>query len=93
MKFLVVWRIELALMSRGIVSSILAMPDYARPLEQQGKVIGRYHIVGAHGGAWIYDVASNEELERLLVASPVYNVSKYEVYPLADMAPPIPPAG
>lgn len=87
MKFLVVWRIEIALLSRGIVSAVLAMPEYARPLEERGKVIGRYHIVGAHGGAWIYDVDSNEELERLLVASPVYNYSRYEVYPLADMTP------
>jgi muconolactone delta-isomerase len=90
MKFLVVWRIDIAAMSRGIVSSILAMPDYAAPLEAAGKVVGRYHVVGAHGGAWIYDVASNEELERLLVQSPVYNYSHYDVYPLAEMTPPKP---
>jgi hypothetical protein len=35
------------------------MPGYARPLEQAGKVTARYHIVGAHGGAWLYDVGSN----------------------------------
>jgi hypothetical protein len=33
-------------------------------------------------------VTSNEELERLLAMSPVYNVSHYEVLPLADMETP-----
>ena len=56
--------------------------------EKQGKVIARYHIPGSHGGAWIYDVASNEELDMLLARSPVFNYSRYEVYPLADMEPP-----
>ena len=30
----------------------------------------RYHVVGAHGGAWIYDVDSHEEFERLLAVAP-----------------------
>ena len=91
MKFLVVWNIELALLSEGVLRAILRMPEYAGPLETQKKVLGRYHIPGAHGGAWIYDVASNEELDMLLARSPVYNFSRYTVYPLADMTPP-PPA-
>ncbi len=86
MKFLVLWRIELARLSPEVARAVLNMPDYASPLEQQGKVLARYHIVGAHGGAWIYDVESNEELDLLLARSPVYNVSRYEVYPLAEMA-------
>lgn len=83
MKFLVIWRIER--LSEGIVKAVLNMPAYAKPLEQQGKVLSRYHVVGAHGGAWIYDVASNEELDMLLVRSPVYNFARYEVLPLAEM--------
>lgn len=86
MKFLVLWRVELARLSSEMVRAILAMPEYAKPLEEQGKVVGRYHVVGSHGGAWIYQVDSNEELEMLLARSPVYNFSRYEVYPLADMA-------
>lgn len=85
MKFLVVWRIELSRVSSDLVRAVLRMPDYARPLEEQGKVTGRYHIVGAHGGAWIFDVSSNDELEMLLARSPVYNFSHFDVYPLADM--------
>ena len=44
--------------------AIARMPEYGRQLEDQGKVTMRYHIVGAHGGAWIYDVDSHEEFER-----------------------------
>jgi muconolactone D-isomerase len=87
-KFLVIWRLELALLSRGVLEAVARMPEYARPLEASGKVLARYHLVGAHGGAWIYEVASNEELERLLALSPVFNFSRYEVLPLAEMGPP-----
>ncbi len=89
MKFLVIWRIEIALLSREIMKSVMGMPAYAEPLEKQGKVIARYHIPGSHGGAWIYDVESNEELDMLLARSPVFNFAHYKVYPLADMVPPV----
>jgi muconolactone delta-isomerase len=84
------WRIEISLLSREVMKLVMTMPQYAEPLEQQGKVLGRYHIPGAHGGVWIYDVESNEELDMLLARSPVFNFSRYEVYPLADMVPPRP---
>ncbi len=86
MKFLVLWRMDVSRLSTDMLKAVLKMPDHAKPLEEQGKVIGRYHIVGAHEGAWIYDVTSNDELEMLLAQSPVYNFSTYQVYPLADMA-------
>jgi len=94
MKFLVIWNIDIGRLSGDVMKAVLRMRDHAVPLEQQGKVIGRYHIVGSHGGAWIYDVSSNDELEMLLAQSPVYNFSHYTVYPLADMAslPVSPPA-
>lgn len=90
MKFLVIWSIDVALLSKEVLRSVMTMPDYATPLEQQGKVVARWHIPGAHGGAWIYDVASNEELDVLLARSPVFNYSRYQVFPLADMVPPTP---
>ncbi|HVL93306.1 MAG TPA: muconolactone Delta-isomerase family protein [Acidimicrobiales bacterium] len=86
MKFLVIWNVELSRVSTEMMKSVLTMPDYAKPLEAQGKVIGRYHIVGSHGGAWIYNVDSNDELEMLLAKSPVYNFSHFQVHPLADMS-------
>ena len=88
MKFLVLWRFEIAGLRAEMVQAISRMPDYAAGLFKQGKLVARYHIVGRHGGAWIYDVTSNEELERLLAMSPVYNVSHYEVLPLAEMDTP-----
>jgi muconolactone delta-isomerase len=88
MKFLVLWHFEIAGLRSEVIGAIGRMPEYAGALAQQGKLAARYHIVGRHGGAWIYDVSSNEELERLLAMSPVYNFSHYEVLPLAEMETP-----
>jgi muconolactone delta-isomerase len=84
-KFLVIWKIELSLLSGHVASAVARMPGYAKPLERSGQIAARYHIVGAHGGAWVYDVGSNEELERLIALMPVYNFAHYTVYPLAEM--------
>ncbi|TCO62397.1 muconolactone Delta-isomerase family protein [Actinocrispum wychmicini] len=91
MKFLVLWRMELSLLSGEMAAAVARMPKYAGPLERNGKVVARYHLVGQHGGAWIYEVASNEELERLLAMSPVYNFARYEIHPLAEMPDPLNP--
>jgi muconolactone delta-isomerase len=88
-KFLVLWRMELSLLSSEMAAAVARMPRYAGPLEERGTVIARYHLVGQHGGAWIYDVNSNEELERLLAMSPVYNFARYEIHPLAEMPDPL----
>ena len=91
MKFLVLWRMELSLLSSEMAAAVARMPRYAGPLERAGKVIARYHLVGQHGGAWIYEVSSNEELERTLAMSPVYNFARYEIHPLAEMPDPVNP--
>ena len=88
MKFLVLWRIELSLVSPDVARAVGRMPEYGERLQREGKVIARYHVVGAHGGAWIYEVDSHEELERLLGRAPVFNVSTYTVHALADMESP-----
>jgi muconolactone delta-isomerase len=88
MKFLVLWQFELAALRSDVAGAISRMPKYADKLFKDKKLVARYHVVGRHGGAWIYDVASNEELERLLALAPVYNYSRYEVLPLADMDDP-----
>jgi muconolactone delta-isomerase len=87
-KFLVLWRIDLALLSEELARAIGRMPDYGQRLEREGKVLARYHVVGAHGGAWIYDVDSHEEFEQLLGRAPVFNFAQYTVHALADMEPP-----
>lgn len=89
MKFLVLWKFELAGLRSEVVPAIARMPQYAERLFKEHKLIARYHIVGRHGGAWIYDVNSNEELERLLAMAPVYNFAHYEVLPLAEMEDPL----
>jgi muconolactone delta-isomerase len=88
-KFLVLWRLELSRMSPELVRAVLRQQDYGARLLEDGKLAARYHLVGEHGGAWIYSVDSNEELDRLLAQSPVYNMASYEVHALAEMAAPI----
>ncbi len=88
MKFLVLWELEATGLRAETVHAVMRMPEYARKVKADRKLIERYHIVGKHGGAWIYDVSSNEELERLLAAAPVYNFARYQVYPLAEMETP-----
>jgi len=85
MKFLVLWSLEQNLLSDAMVRAIARMPDYGNRMEAQGSVLMRYHVVGAHGGAWLYDVASHEEFERLLAMAPVFNFARYTIHPLADM--------
>jgi len=70
------------------VRAITEQPRYGEKLERDGKLECRYHVVGSHGGAWIYNVESNEELDRLLATSPVYNYATYQVITLADMKGP-----
>ncbi|BDG01165.1 muconolactone Delta-isomerase family protein [Anaeromyxobacter oryzae] len=88
MKFLVMWELDVPRMSPALVQAVLRMPDYAKDVIARKKLDKRYHVVGKHGGAWIYDVDSNEELERLLALAPVYNFARYQVYALADMDTP-----
>ena len=88
MKFLVLWHLDTARLSPEVIGAVLDQPKYAKKLEADGKLECRYHVVGSHGGAWIYNVSSNEELDRLLAMSPVYNFASYQVLPLAEMTDP-----
>ena len=88
MTFLVLWELDGSNVTADLLRAAARMPDYAGKVKKQGKLVARYHVVGSRGGAWIYDVASNEELEQLLAMSPVYNHARYEVIALADMETP-----
>lgn len=92
-KFLVLWSLEPACLSTEVTNAVLRMPAYAEKLITQGKLEKRWHVVGQHGGAWIYCVESNEELDRLLAMAPVYNFAKYQILPLAEMITPATVAG
>lgn len=84
-KFLVLWRLEVARLGQGMAQAVMRQQDHARRLLADGTLVARYHLVGQHGGAWIYEVSSNEELDRLLATSPVYNFATYDVIPIAEM--------
>ena len=88
MKYLVIWSLEVSRLTPEVIKAVMEQPNYGKKLEADGKLECRYHIVGSHGGAWIYSVKSNEELDMLLAAAPVYNFAKYKVLPLAEMSDP-----
>ena len=88
MKFLVLWHFDISRLSPDVIRAIAEQPRYGERLEKEGKLECRYHVVGSHGGAWIYKVDSNEELDRVLAMSPVYNFATYQVLPLAEMSDP-----
>jgi muconolactone delta-isomerase len=88
MKFLVLWHFDISRLTAEVVRAIAEQPKYGEKLEKEGKLECRYHVVGSHGGAWIYKVESNEELDRLLAMSPVFNFATYQVLTLAEMRDP-----
>ena len=87
MKFLVLWSFQAGIRVGlpEVAKMISDLQDYARDLEGQKNLESYYHVVGRHGGAWILNVKSNEELEILLAKMPVYNFAKYKIYPLSEM--------
>jgi muconolactone delta-isomerase len=89
-KFLVMWRLDVGRVTPETMRTVLRQQDYGARLQADGKVLARYHLVGAHGGAWIYEVESNEELYMLLAQAPVYNLASYDVHALAEMRGPTP---
>jgi len=88
MKFLVLWHLDVGQPSPDLIKAVAETPNTAKKLPAEGKLEYRYHLIGKHGGAWIYNVNSNEELDPLLAMSPVYNYAHYEVLALADMSNP-----
>lgn len=89
-KFLVLWKLELSRATPDVARAVFRQQDYGARLQQEGKLEARYHLVGGHGGAWIYNVDSNEQLDILLAQAPLYNMSSYEVLALAEMVAPTP---
>ena len=61
--------------------AIARMPEYGSRPRAPGQGDVRYHVVGAHGGAWIYEVDSHEEFERLLAMAPVFNFAPLQRAP------------
>jgi muconolactone delta-isomerase len=89
MKFLTLWNLQVGIrVDLPEAAKMLSdLQNYAKELHKQHKLEHYYHVVGKHGGAWIFNVESNEELEILLAKMPVYNYASYEIYPLSEMNP------
>jgi muconolactone delta-isomerase len=86
LKFLVLWHLGTGQPGPDLIKAVAETPNYAKKLFADGKLECRYHLIGKHGGAWIYNVKSNEELDLLLAMSPVYNYAHDEVLALAEMS-------
>lgn len=88
MKYLVLWSLQPGIRTSlpEVAKIISSLRDYAKELHDQDKLPHYYHVVGKHGGAWIVEARSNEELEILLAKMPVYNFANYEILPLAEMS-------
>lgn len=84
-KFLVIWKLEISRVGADMMRAVVRQQEHGKKLQDAGKLDGRYHLVGSHGGAWIYSVESHEELDRLLATAPAYNYATYTVLPLAEM--------
>jgi muconolactone delta-isomerase len=89
-KFLVLWNLQAGIRvgMPEMVKMLSDLQSYAKELHAQQKLEHYYHVVGRHGGAWICDVKSNEELEIILAKMPVHNFAAYEIYPLTEMKTP-----
>jgi hypothetical protein len=84
-KFLVMWRIELGLLSKQMATAVARMPEIRRAAgarRQGDRPLPR-------GRRARRGVDLRRRLQRgtrtLLGLAPVYNFARYTVYPLADM--------
>lgn len=71
-----------------MVQAVMRMPDYAKKVKDDKSCWHSITLWADKTEPWIYDVTSNEELERLLAMAPFYNYAHAEVLPLAEMETP-----
>ncbi|MBI4468521.1 MAG: hypothetical protein HY650_04270 [Acidobacteria bacterium] len=50
MKFLVMWEIDITGLRAETMHAVMRMPEYAKKIRSQGKLVARYHIVGKRPG-------------------------------------------
>jgi hypothetical protein len=71
---------------QGVVQVVeqLVIPSFEAlaKLEEQKKILGGGVNVGARGGAFILDVASEDEAHRILADLPFWGVVKWTLTPL-----------
>ncbi|GEM_PF-7088146 len=66
---------------------VQAIGDYNAALTKQGKVKASWNLADGPGGAFVLDVESGEELERILLGSPsnAFPITR-EVHPVTGVA-------
>lgn len=82
MKFLVLQWIKPQAPIERLVSLTPAQFKYLSKLESQGKVEQYYHLIGQQGHMIICNVASDEELSRIISEDPLFFDSQRKIYPL-----------
>ena len=60
--------------------------EYFALLDKRGKA-RVFPVVGLKGYATFFDVASHEELLRLLQGNPMHTVEDYKIYALGEFPP------
>jgi muconolactone delta-isomerase len=81
-KFLVLQWIKPQVPIERLASLTPAQFKYLSNLESRGKVEQYYHLIGQQGHMIICNVASDEELSRIISEDPLFFDSEREIYPL-----------
>ena len=55
---------------------------YMDKLQSDGKIVLQHELVCIRGGVTVYDVESNNELDRIIRQSPLFRFFEYKIYPL-----------
>ncbi len=57
--------------------------EYSGNLQSQGKMKGIWRVVGEYANYSIYDVADNEELQKIMAGFPMFKYMDVKLTPLA----------
>ncbi len=82
MKFLIIERVTKGIPLEKWAKLLPAQFKYFDDLEKTGKIEVSYHLVGHQGSLLIVDVATDEELSRIISEDPMFFHSRRQVYPL-----------
>ena len=56
--------------------------EYFKSLKDQGKIEAHYAFAGYVGGATIFNVDTIEELDKIVIESPMYFYHNWDIHPL-----------
>ena len=66
------------------VEQVIALGEALVALRKEGKILAGGMAVGRKANVFIADVASNDELNQLLLGLPIFHIMEVDVTPLAD---------